>query len=244
MLRDTTCNFIVNQTLAGLIGAEEVLGMEINFMGARGSIVGIMEDYHFHHLSNQVEPLVVAPVTTDNLGHMIIRLAPGNADVTLRGIEEKWKELLPDYPLTYEYVEEAIDAMYGSEARMASLIGIFSLVAIIIAASGLFALASFTAERRIREIGIRKTFGAADSQISGMMIRDFSLYIGISLVISLPLVWFIARSWLDDFHFRIPLKADLFLLTAVITTAVSVLTVLYHSLRAARIDPVEALRYE
>jgi putative ABC transport system permease protein len=121
---------------------------------------------------------------------------------------------------------------------------IFTLVAMIIASLGLFALASFTAIRRTREIGIRKIMGAMERQITLMMIRDFSLYIIVSLVIALPAVWFIARQWLNEFSFRISLKADLFLLTALITGLVAILTVLYHAIRLARTNPVEALRYE
>jgi putative ABC transport system permease protein len=114
----------------------------------------------------------------------------------------------------------------------------------IIASLGLFALASFSAQRRTKEIGIRKSMGAQEGQITVMMIRDFSLYILISLVIALPAVWFIARSWLSQFSFRIELKPDLFVLTALVTTTVAILTVLYHAFRTARINPVLALRYE
>ena len=134
--------------------------------------------------------------------------------------------------------------MYQGEERMSILLKIFTVVAMIIASLGLFALASFTAQRRIKEIGIRKSMGAQEGQITVMMIRDFSLYILISLVIALPAVWFIARSWLNQFSFRIELKPDLFILTALATATVAVLTVLYHALRTARTNPVLALRYE
>jgi putative ABC transport system permease protein len=134
--------------------------------------------------------------------------------------------------------------MYRTEERMANLLKIFTFVAIIIASLGLFALSSFTAERRAREIGIRKTMGAMEGQITLMMIRDFSFYILISLMIALPAVWFIARRWLSEFSFRIPLKADLFILTALITILVAICTVLYHAMRIARTNPVESLRYE
>ena len=167
-----------------------------------------------------------------------------SAQAALDFIEAKWAELLPQYPLEYNFVADVIDDMYSSEERMASLLKIFTLIAIVIASLGLFALASFTAERRTREIGIRKTMGAMERQITVMMLRDFSLYIIISLVIALPAVWFIARWWLNEFSFRIRLKPDLFLLTALITAMVAILTVLYHAVRTARANPVEALRYE
>ena len=167
-----------------------------------------------------------------------------NEEEALAFMEEKWEEMLPQYPFDYTYVEENIDNMYRGEERMSTLLKIFTVVAMIIASLGLFALASFTAQRRTKEIGIRKTMGANEGQITRMMIRDFSLYILISLIIALPAVWFIARSWLNQFAFRIELEAGLFLITALITTTVAILRVLYHAFRTARTNPVLALRYE
>ena len=175
---------------------------------------------------------------------MVVRLDPEDPMGTLRKMEERWEELLPQYPFEYTFVDEVVDGMYRTEERVSSLLQIFTVVAIVIACLGLFALASFTAQRRTHEIGIRKTLGALEQQITVMMIRDFSLYIILSLVIAIPGIWFIARWWLTQFSYRIQLKADLFLLTALITTLVAILTVLYHSVRTARTNPVEALRYE
>ena len=244
MYHDTSANFIINETLAKIIGKDEVLGMELRFEGATGHIIGIMEDYHFQTLENDIEPMALAPLPAEVLNHMIIRLDPADPEGAMRFIEEKWGELLPQYPLEYNYVADVLDDMYQTEERMSSLLKIFTIVAIIIASLGLFALASFTSERRTREIGIRKTLGALEHQIILMMLRDFSLYILISLLIALPAVWFIARRWLNEFSFRIDLKADLFLISAVVTVVVSILTVLYHAIRTARTNPVNALRYE
>ena len=244
MLHDTIAGFIVNQTLADMIGTGDLIGRELKFVGITGQIIGVMEDYHFQPVGDQMEPLVVAPLPPDQLSHMIVRLDPEDPSGTLAQLEQRWAELLPQYPFEYEFVTDVIDGMYRSEERMAALLKIFTLVAVILASMGLFALASFTAERRTREIGIRKTLGALESQITVMMLRDFSLYIVISLLIAFPAVWFIARWWLNDFSYRISLSVDLFLLTAVVTGLVSVLTVLFHALRTARTNPVEALRYE
>ncbi|HDS07716.1 MAG TPA: ABC transporter permease [Bacteroides sp.] len=244
MLRDTMANFIINGTLAGIIGKEEIVGMKLRFMGLTGQVVGVMKDFHFQPLGNSIEPMALAPVPAENLQHMIVRVAPGGREGALRFMEEKWHELLPQYPFEYEFVDGVIDDMYRSEERMASLLKIFTLVAMVIASLGLFALASFTAEKRAREIGIRKIMGAMQPRIVMMVIRDFSMYILISLLIALPAVWFIARWWLNEFSFRITLQADLFLITSLITVLVAVLTVLYHAVRIAGTDPVEALRYE
>ncbi len=244
VMHDTTANFIINSTLANMIGDRDLIGSELRFMGITGQIVGVMEDYHFQPVRDQVEPMVVAPVFMDNLGHMVIRLEPGDPSGTIAQIEQKWAELLPQFPFEYEFTEDVLDGMYRSESRMSMLLMIFMVVAILLASLGLYALSSFTAERRIREIGIRKTVGAGEGEITFMMLRDFSLYIVISLLIAFPAVWFLARWWLGEFSTRISLSADLFVITAVATGVIAILTVMYHAIHTARTNPVEALRYE
>jgi predicted permease len=241
---DTLANWIINSTLADIIGKEEIVGMNLTFMGIHGQVVGVMEDYHFKPLGDEIEPMALAPVPAEMLMNMVVRLAPERPREALAFMQEKWEDMLPQYPFDYTYVEENIDNMYRGEERMSILLKIFMVVAMVIASLGLFALASFTAQRRTREIGIRKTMGALEHQITLMMIRDFSFYVLISLVIALPSVWFIANRWLKEFSFRIDLKPDLFVLTALVTAAVAILTVLYHAFRTARINPVLALRYE
>lgn len=244
ILTDTACNFIINQTLADIIGKEEIVGMPLTFMGLSGLIVGLMEDYHFKPLGSEIEPIAIAPLPASNLSHMVIRLSPENPTGGLDFLEKKWEELLPQYPFDYTYVDDAIANMYRAEERMASLFKVFTLIAIFIASLGLFALASFTAQRRTKEIGIRKTMGAHEPQIAGMMVRDFSLYVLISLLIALPSIWFIARWWLNEFSYRIELNGGIFILTAIVTILVAVLTVLYHAIRISRTDPVKALYHE
>ncbi len=241
ILTDTACNFIINQTLANIIGEDEIVGMPLTFMGLSGQVVGLMEDYHFKPLGSEIEPMAIAPLPSSNLQHMVVRLSPDNPMGGLAFMEKRWGDLLPQYPFEYTYVDDAIDKMYRAEERMAALFRVFTIVAIIIACLGLFALASFTAQRRTKEIGIRKTLGALEPQIAGMMIRDFSLYILISLLIALPSIWFIARWWLKEFSYRIELSSGIFILTALITIIVAVLTVLYHAIRISRTDPVKAL---
>jgi predicted permease len=241
---DSLTNWMINETLAKIIGKEEIVGMPLDFMGIHGQVVGLMEDYHFKPVGDEIEPMALAPLPPEMLLHMMVRLAPEDPHQALQFMEDKWNELLPQYPFEYNYVEDVIDGMYSSEERMAVLLRIFMVVALVIASLGLFALASFTAQRRVREIGIRKTMGAMEGQITWMMIRDFSLYILISLFIALPAVWWIANRWLNEFSFRIHLGAGIFVFTALITTAVAILTVLFHAFRTARTNPVQALRYE
>jgi len=216
----------------------------INTMGIQGKIVGVMEDFHFSSLRNAIEPLAIVPVNEEYLNNMIVRLTNEDIENTMTQMEERWNELLPQYPFEYSFVDEEIDNMYRAEERMGKLIGLFTIVAVIIACMGLFALASFTAERRTREIGVRKTFGAGTLSISWMMIRDFTILIIISLLFALPTVWFLADRWLRDFSFRIQLEADIFIFAALISIFVSVFTTLYHAVRSSRINPILALRHE
>lgn len=244
MLQDTLANFIINAKLAEIIDKEEIVDMSMNFMGIHGRVVGLMEDFHFSTLRNNIEPLAIIPIGQEYLMNMIIRLKPGDTENTLEQMEIKWNELVPEFPFEYSFVEDEINDMYRSEERMATLIAIFTIVAVIIACMGLFALASFTAERRTREIGVRKTFGAAEWNISWMMLRDSTILIIIALVFALPGVWLLARRWLSDFSFRIELEADVFIFAALLAILVSVFTTIYHAIRSSRINPVLALRYE
>jgi putative ABC transport system permease protein len=241
---DTLGNWIINATLADIIGKEETVGMDLTFMGIHGQVVGVMEDYHFKPLGDEIEPMALLPLPAESLQHMVVRLSDNEPQEALAFMQQRWEELLPQYPFEYTYVEEVLDNMYRGEERMATLLKIFTFVAMVIASLGLFALASFTAQRRTKEIGIRKSMGAMEHQITLMMIRDFSLYVLISLLIALPSVWFIANRWLKEFSFRIDLKADIFVITALATATVAILTVLYHAIRSARTNPVLALRYE
>lgn len=244
MYRDTAANFIINSKLAEIIDKEEILDMSMTFMGIHGRVVGIMEDFHFSSLRNNIEPLAIIPIEATYLTNMIVRLKPESVENTIDQMESTWNDLVPEFPFEYSFVEDEINDMYRTEERMGSLIAIFTVVAMIIACMGLFALASFTAERRTREIGVRKTFGAGELSISWMMIRDFMILIVISLAFALPGVWLLATRWLRDFSFRISLEVDVFIFAALASILVSIITTMYHAIRSSRLNPVLALRYE
>jgi len=174
----------------------------------------------------------------------MIRVNSVNPHTVLADMEATWNDLVPGFPFEYSFVDEEIDNLYRSEQRMSRLIGIFTAIAIVIACMGLFALASFNAERRTREIGVRKTFGASEATIARIMLMDITRLVFISIAIGLPLTWFLARRWLQDFYYRIDLSTDIFLVSALIIIVVSLSTILYHALRSSRLEPVDALRHE
>jgi len=241
---DTLANFMINQTLAGIMNISDLPGTKITFMGIHGQVVGVMDDYHFSTLRTEVAPLAVIPVTPEYMNNMIVRLKTEELKPAIKSMQEKWTEIAPEYPFEYHFVDEEIAKMYQSEQRMSSIISMFTFVAIIIACLGLFALSSFMAERKTREVGIRKTYGAMDRNIIQIMMKEISILVLISLAIGLPALWFIANRWLNEFAYRISLTADIFLIAAMILVIVSLSTILYHSVRSARMNPVKALRYE
>lgn len=242
--QDSIANFLINKTLADIINKEEIIGTELTFMGARGQIIGVMNDFHFKPLSSGVEPLAAVVFPPSLLMNMYIRVQHNNPKTLLADMEQAWNEMAPDFPFDYNFVDEQIANLYPAEQRMSRLIAIFTVVAIIIACMGLLALASFNAERRTREIGIRKTFGASEPGIVKIMIMDISRLIMISLLIGLPASWFLARRWLEDFFYRIDLSIDIFLIAAILIILFSLMTILYHAIKSARMNPVDALRYE
>jgi hypothetical protein len=274
LYQDTIANWLINATMANMIakdiygdkdqtvdqevkadqdlkagrgqinGQEEIVGMTLRFMGIEGQVVGVMDDFHFKPLSNEVEPLVAAAFPANYLVNMIVRLRNNNVQPVLQDMEATWNSLVPNFPFEYSFVDEEIDNMYRSEQRMSSLIGIFTFVAIVIACMGLFALASFNAERRTREIGVRKTFGASEATIVRIMLADITRLVLFSLAIGLPATWLLARRWLQDFYYRIDLSADIFLFSTLLIILVSLATILYHALRSSRLNPVTALQYE
>ncbi len=244
LYRDSLANFLINKTLADMINKEAVVGTELSFMGTDGQIVGVMDDFHFQPLSSGVEPLAAVVFPPSLLMNMFIRVQNDNPQTVLADMEQTWNELAPDFPFEYSFVDEQIDNLYPSEQRMSKLIGIFTVIAIIIACMGLLALASFNAERRTREIGIRKAFGATEVRIVKIMLLEITRLVFISLLIGMPAAWFLARRWLEDFFYRIDLSADIFIISSVLIILFSLITILYHAIKSARMNPVEAFRYE
>lgn len=241
---DTVANFLINQTLADIIQKDPVVGTHLNFMGVEGNIVGVMEDYHFSTLHTDISPLAIIPMPDEYLANMIVRIKTESLKSAIASMEQTWKSLVTEYPFEYSFVDEEINKMYQSEQRLSNILGMFTFVAIVISLLGLFALSSFLAERKTREIGIRKTYGASDRSIVKMMMSEITVLIIISLIIGLPTLYFIAGKWLDNFAYRIDIKADIFLLASLILVLISVLTVLYQAIRSSRLNPITALHYE
>jgi putative ABC transport system permease protein len=212
------------------------------------TIIGVVKDFHFQSLHHVISPLFLIhnqrSFSTGVDGIVTVRLGAGEMVSTLRKMEELWKKLQPETPFQYAFLDREWAALYASEMTTRRVFGLFSLLAIFIACLGLLALAAFTAERRTKEIGIRKVLGATTGGIIGLLSKEFLSLVLIAIVIASPIAWFAMNRWLRDFHYRIPIEWWIFLLAGVIAIAIAFLTVSFQSLKAAMMNPVKSLRAE
>jgi len=238
-------SLIVNEEAARVMRMKDPVGQWLGARGSdfKGTIVGVVKDYHFTPLRQRIEPLVL--IHNPGAGNLLIaRLKAGDIARTLGEIERVWKRFAPGYPFRFRFLDEALDELYRSEERTGTIIRNFSVLAVVISCLGLFGLASYTAERRTKEIGIRKTLGASGSNIAWLFSREFSRWVLAANVIAWPAAYFAISKWLEGYPYRITLGPGPFLIASALALLVAGLTVGYHSVRSARANPVNALRYE
>jgi len=210
------------------------------------TIVGVVEDFNFESLHSEINPLIVMS-TEGQLNFqsvLIARLNDGEFIETVSSLETKWKELMPNDPFIYSFMDSQLDNLYKSEQASGKLMTTFALIAIIIACVGLFGLAAYTANQRTKEIGVRKVLGATVTSIVSLVSMDFAKLVLISLLLGAPLAWFLMREWLQSFAYRITLSVDTFLLAGLIVSLFTMTTISYQAIKAATSNPVNSLKDE
>jgi putative ABC transport system permease protein len=236
--------FILNEAAVSKMGwtAEEALGRSFGYGSRTGKIIGVVRDFHFESLHQEIAPIVF--YLQPDYRNVIVRIRPDNIPTTMGFLKERWAELRPNYPFDYFFIDENFDSLYRTEEKLGQVFGVFSLLAIFIACLGLFGLASFTAERRIKEIGIRKVLGAPVGNIVILLSRDFTKWVLAANLIAWPIAYYAMHSWLQNFAYRTDIPIVLFLMAGALAFAIALLTVSYQTIRAALGNPSDALRYE
>ena len=240
---DTTEAVLLNEAAVRAFGWTDAVGKHLTYGETERTVVGVVKDFHYASVRHQVEPLMMlyqprqAPL-------LAVKLRPTDLPQTLAAVEGAWREVNPDYPFEYSFLDQEFARQYQEEANFARLSRGFTILAIIVACLGLFGLATFTAEQRRKEIGVRKVLGASVPGLVALLSKDFLALVGVAFVIAAPLAYFVMRDWLADFAYRIALGPGVFLLAGGLALAIALLTVSYQALRAATTDPVKALRYE
>lgn len=241
---DSTASFLVNEEVVRIMDVDDPIGQRFDFGGKKGSIIGVMKNFYYHSARTKIEPLALQCWDGSSLSAFVVRLGPGDMTKMMKELEDTWNEILPLYPFDYQFLDEDYDSMYRTEERMGRIVQYFTILAIIIACLGLFGLASYTAERRTQEIGIRKVVGARASSIVGLLSREFTILVLISCVISVPLAWFVMRMFLQEYAYHADLNWWIFVIACLSALAIANLTVSFQAIRAAFINPADALRYE
>ena len=241
---------IINETTARLFGRspEDAIGLRIvDPFGTTGvsqtfTVIGVVKNFHFESLRQNINALSM------HLGNysdkMIVKIQAGDFERTISQIEETWASVAPGQPFNYYFMDDSFNSTYQSEQRLGQIFMIFTFLSILIACLGLFGLAAFNAEKRIKEIGVRKVMGASVGQIVYKLSSDFLKLVFIAILVSLPLGWYAMNKWLEDFQYRIEIPWWVYTVAAFIAVAIALITVSYQAIKAAMVNPVKSLRSE
>lgn len=243
--------FIINETAAKVLKFDTVVGKGMSWdwqkVVKNGTVIGIVKDFHMGSFHNPIAPLAIH-ILPDRARHLLVRIAPqislSATQEKLKLIENKWQELLPDFPFEYVFLDDKFAKLYRSEEQVSRISLFAAMIALIIACIGLFGLASFLLEKRQKEISIRKIVGATTGHVLYLISKDFILFILLSAVIAIPVVYHFMNQWLEGFAYRIDISLLPFILALAIALLIAILSIANHSIRAAKINPADILKYE
>jgi putative ABC transport system permease protein len=234
---------ILNETAVKYFALNPALGFELDIYDTKALVIGIVKDYHNESFQKKISPMVLWYVPDWN-SYLSIRIGSSNVRETIQYINKQWTELSPDIPFEFQFLNEKYDAMYKEEDKFNLLIGYFSIIAILIACLGLFGLVSFSAERRNKEIGIRKINGARISEILILLNKDFVFRVSIAFIIAIPIACYAMHKWLQSYAYKTEIAWWIFALAGIVSLGIALLTVSLQSWRAATRNPIDALKYE
>ncbi|KEO75680.1 ABC transporter permease [Anditalea andensis] len=240
-----TFGFIINESAANILGwtAEEAIGQSLFLDESRpGKVKGVVRDFHFASLHNPIAPLVLFPEGWSNI--IIVKTLGYNLPETLTFLEDKWKEVAPHRPFSYQFMDETYASLYANEVRVNKILKILSFITILLACLGLFGLSSYTSEQRTKEIGIRKVLGASVLSLLGLLSKDFIKLVLVAIVVATPLSIMAMNSWLQNFAYKIEVHWWMYLAAGIVALFIALLTVSGQAFRAAVANPVRNLKTE
>lgn len=236
-------SYIVNEQMAKVMGVDNPVDEHLAFWGDEGPIIGLVKDFHITSLYVAIEPVIIR-LEPEQTWQVFVRTKAGQAAAALASLERVHQQFNPGYPFDYRFLDERFEETYENEIVIGRLAKIFAFLAVFIACLGLFGLASFAAEQRTKEIGIRKVLGASVSNLVLLLSRDFVKLVLAAFVLAAPIAYFVMQRWLNDFAYRIEISWLIFLGAGLAVLGIAWLTVSYQSVKAALADPVKSLRYE
>lgn len=243
---DSTEAMVLNETAVRLMGysaPEDAIGAKFDQWGRQGKVIGVVQDFHFQSLQQDVKPLTVR-IEPDNTGLIVVKVNPGDIPQTVTSIEKAWQNILADRPFEYYFLDEFFDRQYRTEERFGNLFLNFAILAILISCLGLLGLAAYSTLQRKREIGIRKVLGSSVIDVVNLLSKDFLKLVGIAFLIASPIAWLAMDFWLKDFAYRIDIQWWMFALAGGSALLIALLTVSFHAVKASLANPVKSLRTE
>ena len=258
---DTTMSYILNEAAAKILGwdspAESIYKEIINewsFYG-KGEIVGVCEDFHYEGLQYKIEPLILGYKKIDtNIktnekqnvvnSDIIISVSPINIDKTISNIKEIYQKFFPDFPIHYYFLEDSYDLLYMKERNISKIFSLFTILGIFIACLGLFGMASYTAEQRTKEIGVRKVLGSSVSGVVIILLKEFSRMVILANILAWPVGLLLMKNWLNNFAYQTPISIWTFIIAGLLSILIAILTVSYQTITVATKNPADSLRNE
>ena len=245
---DAAGSYIINRAAAKVMGLESPVGEEISLWDRKGSIIGLVSDFHFGSFYQSIEPLLII-LPSERFQNLFLRLLSvrfksGTLQSSMKYVADKWKAIILDMPYDYFFLNDALNTQYKAEQRMGTLFRYFTILAIFIACLGLYGLTSISAEQKIKEIGIRKVLGASSSNVTVMLSKEFLKWVVLANFIAWPVAWYAMNKWLQNFAYRINTGWGTFFLAGALALAIALFTVSIRAFRAATANPVDSLRYE
>jgi len=239
-----SASFMLNETAVKKIGFQNPLGQTVTWGNRPGKIIGVLQDFHFNSIHQDIEPLIVRLDENWSWGTILIRTKAGETKQAIAALEKICRSLNPKFPFIYQFSDQEYDKLYRSEQVVSKLSNIFAFLAIFISCLGLFGLATFTAEQRTKEIGVRKVLGASVSNIVSLLSTNFLKPVAIAMFIAFPVAWYVMNNWLQDFAYKITIEWWMFAIAGILAIGIALLTVSYQSIKAALGNPVKSMRTE
>ena len=248
---DTSSRMILNEEAIKQLGfgsPQSAIGGKVSF-DWRGetyswTIIGVVKDFHFQDLHVPIAPYAFQLNNHPSFNYLIVHAKAADISSLLKSMQASWHKLNSSEPFEYSFIDDDFQKNYEAENRLASIVGYFTLIAILISCLGLFGLATFSAEQRTKEIGVRKVLGASVSGIVTLLSKDFLKLVAISIVIASPVAWWVMNKWLQDFSYRTNISWTVFVVTTVIALLIALITISFQAIRAAVANPVKSLRSE
>jgi putative ABC transport system permease protein len=236
---DLTQSAILNETAVKRLGLTDPIGKIV----ANLTIIGVVKDFNLHSLYSDIPPLIII-MSNRNIRQVVVHYKPGTLSGILPTMETEWKKAAPDKAFKYTTIEEVIKNLYSSEKNLTTIVSIFSLFTLLISTFGLFGLTLFIARSRTKEIGIKKIFGSSQCSIVYSFLTGNLVLVSIAWMLSIPVTLFFIMNWLNKFAYKVNINWSVFVVAYLVAAIVVLLTVFFHSYKASRSNPINALRYE